>query len=106
MAAMPADDPSEVTRSLERAAQGEGEAWQVLLRRHHARLRRMIAVRLDPRLNNRLDPDDVLQEIFLDAFRQLPDYLRDRRYPFFLWLRLLTGHWLTRTHRHHLGTQA
>jgi RNA polymerase sigma-70 factor (ECF subfamily) len=66
----------------------------------------MVALRLDPRLASRLDPEDVLQDVYLDAFRQLGDYLQDPQLPFFLWLRLLTGHWIARAHRHHLGTQA
>ena len=37
---------------------------------HRDRLRRMVAWRLDPRLNGRLDPSDVLQEVYLDAVRR------------------------------------
>src|SRR5262245_47928849 len=55
-------------------------------------LRRMVAWRLDPRLNGRLDPSDVLQEVYLDAVRRLPSYLEQRPgLPVGLWLRLLTG---------------
>jgi RNA polymerase sigma-70 factor (ECF subfamily) len=90
---------------LSQAAAGDAVGWDALLRRYHDRLRRMIAVRLDPRLQGRFDPSDVLQETYLDAFGRLQDYLREPRLPFFLWIRFLTGHHLGRIHRDHLGRQ-
>jgi RNA polymerase sigma-70 factor (ECF subfamily) len=48
----------------------------------------------------------VLQDTYLEALQQLPDYLLDPKFPFFLWLRLITGHRLGRIHRLHLGTAA
>jgi RNA polymerase sigma-70 factor (ECF subfamily) len=63
----------------------------------------MVAVRLDPRLQGRVDPSDVLQEAYLEALRRLNDYLRGPEMPFYLWLRLVAGDRLARIHRHHLG---
>src|SRR5262249_34670923 len=80
-------------------------AWRSLLDEYHDRLRRMVALRLDPRLQGRVDPSDVLQETYLEASKQLADYLRDPALPFFLWLRQLAGHRLYKLHRHHLGTR-
>jgi RNA polymerase sigma-70 factor, ECF subfamily len=54
----------------------------------------------------RFDPSDILQNTYLDAFGQLPEYLRDPKLPFFLSLRYLTAHHLGRIHRDHLGRQA
>lgn len=65
----------------------------------------MVAIRLDPRLAGRFDPSDVLQDTYLDAHDKLPEYLRDPRVPFFLWLRFLTGHHVGRLHSDHLGRQ-
>ena len=76
-----------------------------MLAGHHDRLRRMVAVRIDPRLQGRLDPSDVLQEAYLEASRQLGDLLRKEDVPFFLWLRGLVGSRLARLHRHHLGAR-
>src|SRR3954466_9606652 len=69
------------------------------------RLRRMVAWRLDPRLNGRLDPSDVLQEVYLDAARRLPGYLEKPNLPAGLWLRLLAGRRLLELHRQHLGAR-
>jgi RNA polymerase sigma-70 factor (ECF subfamily) len=74
---------------LQRAASGDPQARQLLLTRHRKRLRRMVAVRLDPRLAARLDPSDVVQEALAAAARQLDAYLRDRPLPFYPWLRRL-----------------
>jgi RNA polymerase sigma-70 factor (ECF subfamily) len=51
-----------------------------------------------------VDPSDVLQETYLDAVRQLPDYMAAPPLPFFLWLRQLAGTRLAKAHRTHLGT--
>jgi RNA polymerase sigma-70 factor (ECF subfamily) len=88
---------------LKQAAAGDAAGWQRLLDRYHDRLRRMIAVRLDPRLQGRFDPSDVLQDTYVEAIALLPEYLRDTRMPFFLWIRYLTAHRLGRIHRAHLG---
>jgi len=102
------DDPTlaDEAARLERAAAGDAAAWRALVEAHHDRLRRMVALRLDARLQGRIDPEDVLQDAYLDAHAQLADYLRNPALPFFLWLRLLVGHRLGRAHRRHLGTQA
>jgi RNA polymerase sigma-70 factor (ECF subfamily) len=48
-----------------------------LLKRHRARLRRMVAVRLD----GRVDPSDLVQETLAEAAARLADYLRTRWNP-------------------------
>jgi RNA polymerase sigma-70 factor (ECF subfamily) len=100
-----ADSPSSLHETLQRAAAGDAASWQELVRRHHDRLRRMVSLRLDSRLRGRVDPSDVLQEVYLDAARQLPAYLEAPPLPFFLWLRQLAGTRLAKAHRHHLGTR-
>jgi RNA polymerase sigma-70 factor (ECF subfamily) len=99
------EDGDEVSDLLERAAAGDEAGWRALLTRHHDRLRRMVALRLDPRLQGRVDPSDVLQDAYLDAAAQLPNYLRQQELPFFLWLRSLAGTRLAKAHRHHLDAQ-
>src|SRR5262245_42677558 len=106
MAPSASDNSSEVERTLRRAAAGDQEAWGELLTRYRERLRCMIALRLDRRLQGRIDPSDVIQEAYLQASLQLADYLKNPTIPFFLWLRLVTGQRLVALHRHHLGTQA
>jgi RNA polymerase sigma-70 factor (ECF subfamily) len=65
----------------------------------------MVELRLDRRLQARIDASDVVQEGYVEAVGRLEEYLRDPRYPLFLWLRLIVGERLLKLHRHHLGTQ-
>src|SRR5262245_18802534 len=95
----------ETDQLLQRVAQGDREGLGALLERHRKRLRRMVALRLDQRLQGRIDASDVLQEAFLAVAARLPEYLRQPSMPFFLWLRFLTGQKLLELHRHHLGAQ-
>lgn len=90
---------------LRRAAAGDDEALRTLFEAHRDRLRRMVHLRLSRRLAGRVDDSDVLQEAFVDAARKLPEYAREPKLPFFLWLRHLTALKLAEVHRHHLGTQ-
>ena len=96
-------DPNDSEDLLRRAAAGDEAALPALWERHRARLRRMVRLRLDCRLQGRVDPSDVLQEAYLDLTARLPDYARDRPMPPFLWLRLVTGQRLMQVHRYHLG---
>jgi RNA polymerase sigma-70 factor (ECF subfamily) len=79
-------------------------ALAALWERHRNRLRQMVRLRLDRRLQGRVDPSDVLQEAYLDLAARLPEYARDRPMPAYLWLRLITGQRLSQVHRRHLGT--
>jgi len=90
---------------IERARAGDREALNTLLNRHRERLRRMVEIRLDTRLQGRLDASDVVQGAFVEVAERLDEYIRDPTLPLFLWLRLVVGERLVRLHRHHLGTQ-
>jgi RNA polymerase sigma-70 factor (ECF subfamily) len=99
------DESSETNRLLTQGAQGDSERFGALLEESRPRLRRMIALRLDPRLHGRIDPSDVIQETYLEASARLAEYLQKPAMPFFLWLRFLAGQKLATLHRHHLGRQ-
>src|SRR5947209_20033416 len=105
MGAVTTGDSGETSRLLRCAAAGDRESWGALLTRHGDRLRRMVAFRMDQRLQGRIDPLDVIQEAYLEASEHRAEYLRQPSLPFFLWLRGITGNKLRELHRHHLGTQ-
>src|ERR1700693_1259001 len=65
----------------------------------------MVELRLDSRLQARIDASDVIQEAYVDVVSRLDEYLREPKYPLFLWLRLIVGERLLKRHRHPLGTQ-
>jgi RNA polymerase sigma-70 factor (ECF subfamily) len=90
---------------IERARAGDADALDAIFTRHRERLRRMVDIRLDRRLQARVDASDVIQEAFLEVVERLDEYLRDPKLPLFLWLRLVVGQRLMKLHRQHLGTQ-
>ena len=90
---------------IARARAGDREALNALLARHRGRLRRMVEMRLDTRLQARIDASDVLQEACVEVVERLDEYLNDPRLPLFLWFRLVVGERLLKLHRFHLGTQ-
>src|ERR1700731_4108567 len=89
---------------LLRAAEDDPAAVGQLFDMHRERLRRMIRLRMDHRLQGRLDPSDVLQEVFLEFARALPAYTKSPEAPFYLWLRCIAGRKLHTLHRRPLGT--
>lgn len=92
--------------ALRAAIAGDTRAVMEILERDRPRLRRMIALRLDIRVQARFDPSDVLQEAQLEAIRRLPEYLANPTMPFFVWLRFIAGQRLLQLHRQHVGVQA
>src|SRR5262245_7244412 len=97
----PGDPPDPIAR----LRGGDRQALAVLFDQYRDRLRRMVELRLDPRLRARLDASDVVQEAFLDVAKDLDAYLADPRLSPLLWLRLHVGRRLTTIHRRHLGTR-
>ena len=105
MGTLMTNNSAETTRLLEQARAGDKEALNELFARHRPRLRRMVDLRLDRRLQARIDASDVIQEAYVEVVSRLDEYLSEPSYPLFLWLRLIVGERLLKLHRHHLGTQ-
>src|SRR5436190_7049868 len=96
---------TETDQLLDQARQGRAEAVEQLLPRHREPVRRMIDLRLDPAIVQRVDASDVVQEVMLEASRRLQDYLKNPTMPFLLWLRHLAKDHLIDAHRRHHQAQ-
>ena len=96
-------NPGYINELVRRAAGGEEAALVELFSGYRSRLWRMIQLRLDRRLQGRIDPSDVLQDAYIDVAEKLPEYAQRSALPFSLWLRMVVGERLLRIHRHHLG---
>jgi RNA polymerase sigma-70 factor (ECF subfamily) len=101
-----AAESSESMELCRRIECGDESALLELFSRHRDRLKRMVKLRLDRRLQGRLDESDVLQEAYLDVARRSREYLAGPSMPVFLWLRWITGQRLITLHRMHLGSKA
>jgi RNA polymerase sigma-70 factor (ECF subfamily) len=87
---------------VQRARDGDQHAGRQLLTRHQVRLRQMVAVRLDRRLQARFDPSDVVQEAMIEAHAKLGKFLSGRPVPFYPWLRAIAWQRLLKLQRRHL----
>jgi RNA polymerase sigma-70 factor (ECF subfamily) len=96
---------AEIEELLERLAQGEQSALAELFSRYSEPLRRMVAFRLDQRLNGRVSSSDILQEAYIDALKRIPHFLSKPELPIGAWLRLIVGQRLIEVHRQHLGAK-
>src|SRR5437016_5461025 len=105
MGSLRENNSADIVPLIERARAGDRDAVNEIFARYRDRLRRMVDLRLDRRLQARIDASDVVQEAYVDVVSRLEEYLRDPRLPLFLWLRLVVGDRLTKLHRHHLGTR-
>jgi RNA polymerase sigma-70 factor, ECF subfamily len=95
----------ETDELLDRLHCSDEAALTALFLKYRGRLRRMVRLRLDRRLQGRIDPSDVLQEAYIDIARRTREYLANPSMPVFLWLRWITGEKLLFLHRQHLGTK-
>lgn len=87
-------------------SEGDCRALETLLALHEPYLHRVIAHRLDPRMNARVDPADVLQETHLQITSRIQDFLTRRPMPFRLWLRKTACECLLQVRRKHVEAQA
>lgn len=83
---------------------GDATARCELLDLYRDRLRRLVALRLDARLAQRVDASDIVQDVTLAASERLDDYLSNPTMDFYVWLRWMTRDRMIDVHREHLGT--
>jgi hypothetical protein len=95
--------PSGAMRLIDRLRTGDNQALAELFDQYRDRLRRMVDLRMDPRLRARLDVSDVLQEAYMELAGDLDAYRADLKLPPLLWMRLHVGRRLTTLRRRHLG---
>lgn len=91
---------------ISRAVTGDTVAMGQLFSRHEARLKRMISVRMDPRIGGRLDSSDIFQELQLEASQRLQEFAQQSGVPFFVWMRFLAKQKIAEACRRHVYTQS
>ena len=87
------------------ARAGDAAALSSVLAELTPKLVRMVDLRLAPAQRRRFEPADVVQDALVDATKRFQEWCAQDRYPFHVWLRLLTGQSLARLLRHHVGAQ-
>lgn len=105
MGSQKTDDPNSNVDVVPDVYGADTHALENAFHRHRERLKRMVRLRLDPRLQGRVDESDVLQEAYIEASRRVETDFEKASVPMFLWLRGLTIKHLIAAHRRHLGAQ-
>ncbi|MCH7726943.1 MAG: RNA polymerase factor sigma-70, partial [Planctomycetes bacterium] len=83
------------------AGQGDADAINRLMDRHRDALHRMVQMRLDQKIKQRVDVSDVVQDVLIEANRRLKDYLANPVMSFHLWLRQIAKDRIIDAHRRH-----
>jgi RNA polymerase sigma-70 factor (ECF subfamily) len=89
---------------LAKAGDGDVAAVNELLERHRDAVRKLIRMRLDQRIQRRVDVSDVLQDVLIEANRRLKDYIQNPGMSFHLWLRQIAKDRMIDAFRRHRGS--
>ena len=86
---------------LAKAKSGNDDAINELMDRHRNSLRQLVRMRLDQKIQKRVDVSDVVQDVLVEANRRLQRYIENPVMPFHLWLRQIAKDRIIDAHRRH-----
>lgn len=95
----PIDDQTETLLAGARA--GDSDAVNKLLEKHRRSVRRLVEMRLDRKVQQRVDVSDVVQDVMVEASGRLEKYLDDPVMAFHLWIRQIAWDRIIDTYRRH-----
>ncbi len=84
---MDSEESAEVQRLVEQARQHDEAAMGALLSTHAQRLLTSVRAELGERLRQRLESQDVMQQVYLDALNNIDKFVDQGHDSFFRWLR-------------------
>ena len=86
---------------LDAARAGDPDAVNRLLEKHRGPVRRLVQIRLDRKVQQRVDVSDVVQDVMIEASGRLAKYLDNPAMAFHLWLRQIAWDRIIDTYRRH-----
>ena len=86
---------------IAQAKGGDASAVNQLMDRHRNSLRQLVRMRLDNKIQKRVDVSDVVQDVLVEANRRLQRYMDNPIMPFHLWLRQIAKDRIIDAHRRH-----
>lgn len=99
-------DETEVIDDLVvRTIRGDRGALAELFQLYRPRLKRVVQFRLHPRLQGRIDPDDVLQDAWMRAEQRIGSFMTEASLSCFIWFRMIVSQALIDLHRRHIGAE-
>ena len=94
--------PEEAQELLQRATSGDDKAREALFASCQDKLKAMVRFRIDPRIRQRVDPSDVVQDAMANAAARLTEFVDHGGEHFYVWLRKIAWERLVQLHRHHV----
>ncbi len=92
-------DPTETQRLIKQAVKGSQQAVRRLLMLYHPRLRARLLRHMDPTMKSKIEPEDILQQVYLDAFRAIESFSYQGKDSFLRWLSAILDRKLIDEHR-------
>ena len=86
---------------LDGAQSGDADAVNRLMERHRDSVRRLVQMRLDQKIQRRIDVSDVVQDVMIEVNRRLQKYLENPVMSFHLWIRQIAKDRIIDAHRRH-----
>lgn len=102
-------NPNELESSIEQwlrqARGGDTQALGMLLDNYQNYLIFLARLQIDPRICSKLDPADLVQDTFLEAYEAFPRFRGETEASFLAWLRQILATRLATAVRYYLGTK-
>lgn len=95
----PLSDSNETKILIQRARKGNEEATQRLLVMYHPRLRARLLRQMDATMKARIEPEDILQQVYLEAFRAIDQFEYQGKDSFLRWMYAILDRKLIDEHR-------
>lgn len=86
------ETPTSTLGLVERVKGGDAEAFGLLFRKYQRRLAVLVYYRMSPELRGHMEVDDILQETFLAASRQMGEFTYQAPGSFMAWLSRIAEH--------------
>lgn len=84
--------PADVEALCRRAVAGDADALEQVLCLHHRRLMGFARRKIDPRWQGKIEPEDVLQESYVEAFASIPRFVYQGDDSFYRWMTRIIEH--------------
>jgi RNA polymerase sigma-70 factor (ECF subfamily) len=95
------DHPTRTIVLVRRAQEGDQQALERIINRYYERVRKIVRIRLGPKLRTALDSGDILQDTFIAAARRFKDFEPRDEASLINWLSKLAEHQITDAAAHY-----
>jgi len=84
---------------IDRAREGDEQAVRRLLVLYHPRLKARLLRQMDPLMRSKIEPEDILQQVYLETFRAIGQFAYQGKDSFLRWMYAILDRKLIDEHR-------